>query len=270
MKKIADISHHQGEINWEKASKELDLVIIRTTYGSNATDRYYRANVAGAIANNIPYGLYHYARFVSVTDAMIEAQDFLATATEEAKFLVLDVEEQTCPSVTILQKASQAFIDHCKSAGYKVGLYTGNHFYKPYGMDKVRSDFLWIPRYGKKKPVIPCDLWQYTDKGKIEGIKGYVDLNVLNGNKPLSWFLDEQQQGDSDVVYRLVTGIFSTKASAEKAQANLKRYFSIVYIKQEGHFYRLATGILPSKAEAEKAQNIIKKEFGYVVYLKKE
>ncbi|MEH6944372.1 GH25 family lysozyme [Bacillus sp. JJ722] len=267
MKKIADISHHQGEINWEKASKELDLVIIRTKYGSNTTDRYYRANVAGAKANRVPYGLYHYARFVSVSDAIKEAQDFLATATKDVKFLVLDVEEQTCPSVTILQKASQAFIDYCKSAGYKVGLYTGHHFYKPYGMDKVKSDFLWIPRYSKRKPVISCDLWQYTDKGKIEGIKGNVDLNVLNGHKSLSWFLNESE---SEVVYRLVTGTFNTKVSVEKAQANLKKYFGVVYIKQEGQLYRLVTGTFPNKETADKGRNIIKKKFGYIVYLKEE
>ncbi|WP_042345491.1 GH25 family lysozyme [Bacillus massiliigorillae] len=267
MKKIADISHHQGVINWVKASQELELVIIRTKYGSNLTDRYYKANVAGVRANKIPYGLYHYAQFVSVSDAIKEAQDFLATATKEARFLVLDVEEQTCPSVEILQKASQAFIDHCKLAGYKVGLYTGNHFYKPYGMAKVKADFLWIPRYGNNEPVIPCDIWQYTDTGKLAGVTGYVDLNKLIGNKPLSWFIDEQPVGPSKV-YRLVTGTFSSKASVEKAQANLKKYFKVVYIKQEGDVYRLVTGTFANKADAEKGMKIIKTEFGYVVYLK--
>ena len=33
MKKIADLSHHNGSINWA-ASKELELAIIRVQYGS--------------------------------------------------------------------------------------------------------------------------------------------------------------------------------------------------------------------------------------------
>lgn len=267
MKKIADISHHQGRIDWKRASQELDLVIIRTKYGSRVTDNYYKENVAGAKAYQVPYGLYHYAQFVSVKDAIQEAKDFLVTATKDARFLVLDVEEQTCPSAAILQQASQAFIDYCKATGYKVGLYTGNQFYKPYGMDKVKADFLWIPRYGPYKPVIPCDLWQYTDQGKINGISTNVDLNKLNGNKPLSWFLEGEE---AEHLYRLITGTFSSKASAEKGQANLKKYFSVVNIKQEGNLYRLVTGTFTTKAAAEKAMSLIKSQFGYIVYMKTE
>ncbi len=51
-----------------------------------------------------------------------------------------------------------------------------------------------MPRYGadngspSKKPDYPCDLWQFTQKGKVAGISGYVDLNQPL-NKSLSYFL---------------------------------------------------------------------------------
>ena len=64
--------------------------------------------------------------------------------------------------------------------------------------DPDKFDFIWIPRYGKNtgypdenfKPLYPCDLWQYTSVGNIPGISNNVDLNKLNGNKTLDWFLD--------------------------------------------------------------------------------
>lgn len=33
-------------------------------------------------------------------------------------------------------------------------------------------------------------MWQFTSTGKIDGITGNVDVNVITGTgKPLSWFL---------------------------------------------------------------------------------
>lgn len=193
--KIIDISEHQGVIDFAKLKNEVDLVIIRVQYGSQKIDKRYKEYVAECKKYGIPFGHYAYACFVSVEDAKVEAKDFLQRADKDAKFLVVDVEEVTTKNPADLVPATQAFIDYLKQAGVqKVGLYTGHHFYKQYGMNKVKADFLWIPRYGKndgtpnEKPDFPCDIWQYTDKGKIAGIKGYVDLNMLIGSKPLEYF----------------------------------------------------------------------------------
>ena len=195
MGKIIDISEHQGVIDFAKLKNEVDLVIIRVQYGSQKIDKRYKEYVAECKKYGIPFGHYAYACFVSVEDAKVEAKDFLQRADKDAKFLVVDVEEVTTKNPADLVPATQAFIDYLKQAGVqKVGLYTGHHFYKQYGMNKVKADFLWIPRYGKndgtpnEKPDFPCDIWQYTDKGKIAGIKGYVDLNMLIGSKPLEYF----------------------------------------------------------------------------------
>ncbi|WP_242476411.1 BppU family phage baseplate upper protein [Bacillus cereus] len=71
------------------------------------------------------------------------------------------------------------------------GFYVSHHMYNQYGLNKVKADFLWIPRYGSNKPAYACDLWQYADGetgGWLDGVEK-VDLNVLNGDKPLSWFI---------------------------------------------------------------------------------
>ncbi|WP_367888489.1 GH25 family lysozyme [Bacillus wiedmannii] len=189
MKKIADLSHHNNSINWAAASKELDLAIIRVQYGSRTIDKRYKEYVQGCKDYGVPFGHYAYGCYVSVQDAIVEANDFMARADKEAKFLVLDVEDDTLAScgAANLAKASQAFIDTCRTAGWKVGLYVSHHMYTSYGLNTVNADFLWIPRYGNK-PAYSCDLWQYTETGSLAGVTGNVDLNYLNGEKSLEWF----------------------------------------------------------------------------------
>jgi len=199
--KIIDISHHQGDIDWSKASKEVDLAIIRTQYGTSTIDRKYVRNINECKKYKVPFGVYIYVTFTNKDTALAQAKEFYERAqAHNPLFYVVDVEESFGASVQNIVQGTQAFIDYLKGEGVKVGLYTGHHFYKPYKMDTVKNyDFLWIPRYSGttalgKKPDFACDLWQYTDKGIAQGIKGPVDLNVLNGYKPLSWFTNKTEE----------------------------------------------------------------------------
>jgi GH25 family lysozyme M1 (1,4-beta-N-acetylmuramidase) len=140
MGKIADVSHHNGTIDWAQASKELDLAIIRVQYGSNKIDNRYKEYTEGCKTYNIPFGHYAYARFVSVRDAITEADDFMNRADPDAKFLVVDVEEVTTRNPSDITVAIQAFIDTCRTAGWKTGLYTGHHFYYPNKMNTVHAE----------------------------------------------------------------------------------------------------------------------------------
>ncbi|MFJ7982602.1 hypothetical protein ACIQ1D_20315 [Lysinibacillus xylanilyticus] len=51
------------------------------------------------------------------------------------------------------------------------------------------------------KPDYSCDLWQFTEKGTVAGIKGNVDLNVLNGSKALSWFINKNEKDDDKMQF---------------------------------------------------------------------
>jgi GH25 family lysozyme M1 (1,4-beta-N-acetylmuramidase) len=195
MGKIVDISKWQGSIDFKKFATEADLAIVRVQYGSGTEDFKHKEYEAGLKANGVPFGAYAYARFVSVNDAKVEAQDFLKRADAETKFYVVDVEELTCPASEVVA-ATQAFINVIRAAGKRCGLYTGHSFYKTYGMSKVDADFLWIPRYSSNdtgvvhgaEPDMACELWQYTQSGRISGVAGPVDLNKLNGELTLDYF----------------------------------------------------------------------------------
>ncbi|MGE7864705.1 glycoside hydrolase family 25 protein [Bacillus paramycoides] len=193
---IVDISKWNGNINWDIAASELDLVIARVQDGSNTVDFMYQSYVNEMRKRSIPFGNYAFCRFISISDAKKEAQDFWNRGDKSAKFWVADVEVQT---VVDMQSGTQAFIDELRRLGAKkVGLYVGHHTYVSFGARNIDADFIWIPRYGGNKPAYPCDIWQYTDSGNVPGI-GKCDLNQLIGNKDLSWFIGTNQTNQSSI-----------------------------------------------------------------------
>ncbi|MGG1330709.1 GH25 family lysozyme [Bacillus tropicus] len=188
---IVDMSKWNGSPNWGTAAKHLDFVIARVQDGSNYVDPVYKSYVSAMKARNIPFGNYAFCRFVSINDAKKEAQDFWNRGDKSATVWVADVEVKTMDD---MRAGTQAFIDELRRLGAKkVGLYVGHHMYAPFGMANVKSDFVWIPRYGGNKPAYPCDIWQYTETGNVPGI-GKCDLNSLIGNKSLSWFTESVTQ----------------------------------------------------------------------------
>ena len=195
-KKIADISHYDGVINWEEARKELSFVIFRASVGSNM-DKKYLDNTRDC---DLPYGAYHYVKASNAEEAQQEAQWFVSCANKALikpliYFADIEYEAQTKTST---KEICAAFAAELRKLGCKkIGIYIGQGKYPWAGTAITDYDCVWIPRYGKDTgevpteqyyPIYPCDLWQYTSKGKINGINDDVDLNILHGDKPLEWF----------------------------------------------------------------------------------
>ncbi|PGN26260.1 N-acetylmuramoyl-L-alanine amidase C-terminal domain-containing protein [Bacillus thuringiensis] len=228
MGQIIDISKwNAGSIKWDVLGPQLDLCICRVQYGSNMIDQYYNGYVKELEKRNIPHAAYAYGCFVSVNDAIKEADDFMARVSPNAKFLVLDTEDDTLKSCgeQKIAEASQAFIDRCKSKGWKVGFYVSHHMYNKYGLSNVKADFLWIPRYGGPRPKYPCDIWQYADGetgGWLDGV-GKVDLNSLIGNKSLSWFIGNEQPVSNGGYQYVKSGEFGTNLVEEATRAMNER-----------------------------------------------
>ncbi len=221
MGQIVDISKWNGDINWPVAKQYLDFVIARVQDGSNYVDPLYKGYVQSMKQHNIPFGNYAFCRFVSIADAKKEAQDFWSRGDKSATVWVADVEVKTMED---MRAGTQAFINELYRLGAKkVGLYVGHHMYAPFGMANVKSDFVWIPRYGGNKPAYPCDIWQYTETGNVPGI-GKCDLNSLIGSKSLSWFTGAEQkqepvQAEEPKQNIIITGAFSPYEVQEAMQA---------------------------------------------------
>lgn len=196
-KTIVDISHHNSDIDFDKAKEHVSMFIARTgdghRYNSNGelqgvVDRKYKTFVANMKARGIPFGNYMFNRFSGVASAKQEAEFFWNYGDKDATVWVCDAEVSTAPN---MKECIQVFIDRLKELGAKkVGLYIGHHKYQEFGGKDVNCDFTWIPRYGNK-PSFACDLWQWTEYGNIAGI-GKCDINVLYGDKPMSFFTEKE------------------------------------------------------------------------------
>lgn len=235
---IVDISKWNGNINWDVAAPQLDFVIARVQDGSNYIDPLYKSYVQAMKTRNIPFGNYAFCRFISIADAKKEAQDFWNRGDKSATVWVADVEVKTMDDMRV---GTQAFIDELRRLGAKkVGLYVGHHMYGPFGMANVKSDFVWIPRYGGNKPAYPCDIWQYTETGNVPGI-GKCDLNELIGNKSLSWFTGASKDKPNFVSKSSedILGYLTTTAEVAniRKEPNLNSPVMRQAVKGQGHTY---------------------------------
>ncbi|MEW9139128.1 GH25 family lysozyme [Bacillus wiedmannii] len=264
---IVDMSKWNGSPDWDTAAKHLDFVIARVQDGSNYVDPVYKSYVSAMKARNIPFGNYAFCRFVSINDAKKEAQDFWSRGDKSATVWVADVEVSTMDD---MRAGTQAFIDELRRLGAKkVGLYVGHHMYAPFGMANVNCDFVWIPRYGGKKPAYPCDIWQYTETGNVPGI-GKCDLNELIGSKPLSWFTgaeQKQEQVQAEVPKQNIiqSGAFSPYETPDVTGALTSLKMTAKFILQpDGLTYFISDPTSDAQLKAMK-EYLARKEFWYEV-----
>lgn len=207
---IADVSKHQGKINWDRLAPHLAFCIIKASglYG-NGADPYYAYNVEGAVSHGVPFHAYHFLYCVTEVQAKRDAKLFFDAVKAVGRwplFWVLDCESQWGIKDNQAPSIARVFEDElrrlAKEQGpgeIQVALYVGQEMYKHWAFDYDHFAYVWIPGYGEKwKPPMACDLWQYTDKGKLPGINDNVDLNKLMGTKPLEYFITNQTDEKTD------------------------------------------------------------------------
>lgn len=198
-----DVSHYQNSIDWQrvKATGKVDFVIMKAMYESNkAKDETFEANYAGATNAGINRGVYNFIGSVSASDPRADANALLEILNgRKLEFGIwLDLESDKVRALgkerfeDIVEKERRIF----EAAGYTVGIYCNSDWYKNVISDKIKDVFagkFWIARYPKndKGEVVnnlsprnscPDSIgWQYSSKGKIDGINTNVDLDMFWG-----------------------------------------------------------------------------------------
>lgn len=186
-----DISHHQGKIDWEQvaADGKIQFVYIKASEGATHRDSRYKQNISEARQAGIPAGSYHYFHpAIPVAEQIRNFTDIIKTETQDL-IPVVDIEEsnnltgkQVCDS---LKRFTALLKDYC---GKQPIVYTHQRFYNDYLQKSFCQAKLWIARYGfllfKPRPRLEdmrnCTIWQYSNRGRIDGINSLVDLNTLS------------------------------------------------------------------------------------------
>lgn len=181
-----DVSEHNQEIDWETVKGSgVDFAILRCGYGSDYTfqdDKYWARNVAECERLGIPYGVYLYSYATTTEMAVSEAKHVLRLIEGRnlAYPVYFDMEDNKTLNSDHAAIAS-AFCDEIEKAGYTVGVYANLNWWTHYLTDPVFEKWdRWVAQYNTT-----CDytgkysIWQYSSKGKVDGIEGNVDVNYL-------------------------------------------------------------------------------------------
>lgn len=188
-----DISHYQGDIDWDDLSNAmiegcpLRFVMIKSTEGSTRLDSKFKENFRQAREYGYIRGAYHF--WSNKSSARDQAYHFLNKVRLEDGDLppVLDVEHKPKDrSVEDFQRDVLTWL-HIVEDKYHVKpiIYTYYKFKDKYLSAPVFNDYpYWIAHYYVDKVEYKglWKFWQHTDAGKLPGIKGYVDFNIYNGS----------------------------------------------------------------------------------------
>ena len=175
-----DVSVHNGEINWPGVANLVDFAIIRAGYGKSAQqkDKKYEANYLACKQNGIPVGAYWYSYAKNAKEALEEAKAFeqVLYGKQFDLPIFLDIEEKE--SMPRAGEIVDTFCSYLESKGYYVGVYCSKYYLNTY-LNNITARYAgWVAQWAEKCTYSqPYILWQKTDKGRVEGISGYVDLD---------------------------------------------------------------------------------------------
>lgn len=191
-----DISTYQ-DIDWEIVKiSGIEFVIIRAGYGRNGIDKKFKKNIESCIENKIPVGVYWFIYAINEQEAVKNAEkchSLIAPYKDKITMKVwCDFEYDTDKNAKsrgviftkkMRTKIIRAFCEKIKQYGYEAGVYA-NPDYLNNKLEDLSEYPLWLAGYGisesKAKEYAPL-IWQYTSKGKVNGIKGNVDMDIYYG-----------------------------------------------------------------------------------------
>ena len=188
-----DVSEYQGIINWKtiksnQKNDSLSFIVLRGTAGKNHRDRFYKSNYREAKKIGVPVGVYHYYRPNESSEE--QANYFIKNIKLSAGDLppILDIEKiSDVQSMSKLKKGVKNWLEIIEQHyGVKPILYTYTYFYNTYLVDDFVDYKLWIANYSNFKTPLGnknWSFWQYSEKGRVSGVKGPVDLDVFNGTQ---------------------------------------------------------------------------------------
>ena len=186
--KCIDVSTWQGSIDFNKVkSAGYNYVIIRAGYGKEKSqkDNMFETNYKKAKSAGLKVGAYWFSYAMSPSTATAEA-DACLSCIKGKKFelpVYYDMEYQPAMSTSNSNYTKMAvnFCNKLKSNGFKSGVYSSASVYDYLLNRKTLKNngiSIWNAEW-YTKPSITCDVWQYSDNGRINGISTNVDLNYI-------------------------------------------------------------------------------------------
>lgn len=189
-----DVSKYQKDINWSQVKNSgVEFAIIRCGYrgygsGEILMDPYFEQNITGALKNGIKVGIYFYSAAINENEAKEEAR-WVVNVIKKYKItypVAYDYESfglGRLEGLSVKQNTDNAiaFLKYIKSAGYTPMMYASrNAYYQRWETQRITGCKFWLAHYNVEKSDYTgtYHMWQYTSKGTVPGINGYVDMDI--------------------------------------------------------------------------------------------
>ena len=188
-----DVSKYQGNIDWGAvAASGINFAIIRVGYrgsssGALVQDPYFKKNISGATKAGIKVGLYFFTQAVNEAEAVEEASMAMSLASgyKVTYPIFIDTESASGGRANGLSKSARtavvkAFCQTVRNGGYKAGVYASKSWYaNQLNASELSGYCIWVAQYNSSCTYSgKYDMWQYSSKGSVSGIKGNVDMNI--------------------------------------------------------------------------------------------
>lgn len=198
MKKGIDISYFQGNIDFKKVKADgIEFIIPRCGYGKSNKDSKFSEYVAGALAAGIEVpGIYHFSYALNEENAREEARQAVKFAQEaglpKETIIFFDLEYDSVDYAkryaVNLDKArciahTNAFCQEVQNHGYRTGIYANQDYLnRMYDDATIKKYIFWYANWnGGKTPSVKCAFHQWSEKGRVNGINGNVDMDYYYG-----------------------------------------------------------------------------------------
>lgn len=275
-KRGIDISHHQGDIDFNKLKGNIDFAMVRTSYGSFYEDRKYKRNINGLERIGVPYGLYHFSYATSIEEAKKEAVGFINIIKKYNPTypVVIDIESSnrtTNVKNDTLVDITDTICSMIENAGYYVMIYANlDYFNGKLNSSKLDRYDKWLAQWSSKPTYNKnFGIWQYSSKGTVPGITGNVDLNVsykdypsiINKNKKESEIGQDNITNDQNYVVKKGDTLTKIAKLYKTTYQNLASYNNIsnpnkIYIGQIIKIPNSFDEVAPSKYIVKKGDSL--------------
>ncbi len=187
-----DMSHYQGEVFWDAVGENAKMayVYLKATEGGDRVDDMYERNIQLAHKHGLKVGSYHFYR--PKTEQIKQLENFKAQCRPGEQDLIpmIDIETTGGLPSEEFRDSLFKFISLVEEAyRQKPLLYTGTNFYNKHLSGELGDYPFMIAQYSSNEPVLSDGrdfaIWQYTAKGRIDGVNGYVDKSRLMGRHSL-------------------------------------------------------------------------------------
>lgn len=252
-----DVSYCQTGVDYNKVKNSgIDAVIIRAGFGKETyqKDSEFETHYRNAKKAGLAVGVYWYSYAYSVAEAKQEAKVCLACIRGKTLELPVyyDLEEsgQTRLGMSALTNIAIAFCDAIKSGGYRAGVYSNlNWLNNHLDYERLRSKYsIWLAQWSSN-PSKSCDIWQNADNGRINGINGNVDTDVIINNN----IIKKSSTGDEEEMIKY--GSHNTATLAFKKQLITLYNMGIIKTKVDNS-NGFGDGTLKAVKEAQRAGKV--------------